>query len=150
MAQLWLCLALLAGLGARAGAEDLPRVIRVGLELNAEPFTFVDASGKPAGFAYDLLQAVAADQNLEIEYLALPWNDVLDGFKAVFPLLPDLPALLTEWEALVTTHACVGKLAHDARLVAAMRTHGVTDLLTFNGGDFRRFPGITIVDPAAP
>ena len=36
----------------------------------------------------------------------------------------------------------------DARLVAAMRTHGITRLLTFNGADFARFPGVSVLDPA--
>ena len=34
------------------------------------------------------------------------------------------------------------------RLVAAMRTHGMTQLLTFNGRDFRRL-GATVIDPAS-
>jgi predicted nucleic acid-binding protein len=40
-------------------------------------------------------------------------------------------------------------VSFDARLVAAMRTYSVTRLLTFNGPDFTRFPGLTILDPAA-
>jgi predicted nucleic acid-binding protein len=68
--------------------------------------------------------------------------------KRLFTLLPDRPTLLTEWEGLVGTYQCIGKVAHDARLVAAMRTHGVTHLLTFNGADFARYPGLTVLDPA--
>jgi predicted nucleic acid-binding protein len=67
--------------------------------------------------------------------------------KTYYPLLLDLPTLYAEWETLVATHACVGKPAHDARYVAAMRTHGLTHILTFNGPDFQRFPGITVLDP---
>ena len=43
----------------------------------------------------------------------------------------------------------IGKNAHDARLVAAMRVHGVTHLLTFNDQDFARYTGITVLTPAA-
>lgn len=68
--------------------------------------------------------------------------------KRLFRLLPDFPTLFDEWEALVGTFNCSGKVAHDARLVAAMRTHGVTRLLTLNGIDFARYPGITVLDPA--
>jgi predicted nucleic acid-binding protein len=68
--------------------------------------------------------------------------------KRLFRFLPDLPALFVEWEALVGTHACHGRVSFDARLVAAMRTYGVTRLPTFNGSDFVRFPGLTILDPA--
>ncbi len=68
--------------------------------------------------------------------------------KRLFRFLPDLPTLFTEWEALVGAHSCHGRVSYDARLVAAMRTHGITQLLTFNGPDFARFPGLTILDPA--
>jgi predicted nucleic acid-binding protein len=68
--------------------------------------------------------------------------------KRMFRFLPDQPTLFAEWEALVGTHACHGRVSYDARLVAAMRTHGITRLLTFNGPDFARFPGLTILDPA--
>jgi hypothetical protein len=29
-----------------------------------------------------------------------------------------------------------------------MQVYSVTDILTFNGTDFRRFPGINVLDPA--
>ncbi len=67
--------------------------------------------------------------------------------KAAFPLLNDKPILFTEWEAIVSVFACQGKAAHDARYVAAMRTHGLTHLLTFNVSDFTRYSGITLLDP---
>ena len=69
--------------------------------------------------------------------------------KRLFRLIPDLPTLFDEWEALVGVHACHGRVSYDARLVAAMRTHGITRLLTFNTADFTRFPGLTILDPAS-
>ncbi|MCS6859946.1 MAG: hypothetical protein NZT92_06465 [Abditibacteriales bacterium] len=40
-----------------------------------------------------------------------------------------------------------GVQVHDAYLVAAMRVHGITNLLTFNVGDFASYPGITAVHP---
>ena len=39
--------------------------------------------------------------------------------------------------------------AHGGRLVAAMRLHGVSHLITFNVRDFRRYDGLTLIDPAA-
>jgi predicted nucleic acid-binding protein len=68
---------------------------------------------------------------------------------AGFQFLPDSPDVFTEWRALVAAHAVAGKTAHDARLVAAMRVHGLTHLLTFNDQDFRRFPAINALTPAA-
>ena len=70
--------------------------------------------------------------------------------KTYASYLPDQPALFAEWESLVVTHQCQGKVAHDARLVAAMRTHGLTRILTFNVGDFQRYPGLNVIDPANP
>lgn len=72
----------------------------------------------------------------------------LDKLKAIFELLPDTAAIYREWEALVRAHQVRGKEAHDARIAAAMLAHGVTHILTFNGGDFKRFAGVTAVDPA--
>jgi predicted nucleic acid-binding protein len=75
-------------------------------------------------------------------------NRVVAGIEASFRLLNDKPLLFEEWRQLVADCDCKGKISHDARLVAAMRTHGLTQLLTFNSGDFARFPGLVIHDPA--
>ena len=72
----------------------------------------------------------------------------LDGLKVIFELLPDTPAIYPEWETLVRAHQVKGKEAHDARIAAAMLAHGVTHILTFNGGDFKRFAGVKTVHPA--
>jgi predicted nucleic acid-binding protein len=73
--------------------------------------------------------------------------------KAIFSVLPDTPAILDAWERLVVQYRVSGKQAHDARIVAAMKVHGVTQLLTFNTDDFKRYADITAVHPtgvAAP
>jgi predicted nucleic acid-binding protein len=70
-------------------------------------------------------------------------------FQRRFSLLPDRPELPALWQALVEAHGVTGFRAHDARLVAAMQTYGVTRILTFNASDFRGLP-VTIIDPAAP
>jgi predicted nucleic acid-binding protein len=64
-----------------------------------------------------------------------------------FRILPDTPALYAEWKALVLTHKVMGVQVYDARLVAAMRTHGVTRILTSNVKDFIRYPGISVFAP---
>lgn len=66
---------------------------------------------------------------------------------AEYPLLRDERGVFRRWLPLVTTHDVKGKNAHDARLVAAMQRHGVTNLLTFNGADFARFPAISVLSP---
>ncbi len=68
--------------------------------------------------------------------------------EAVYPLLPDVSAVYPLWRNLVDTFAVVGRQVYDARLVAVMQAHGVTNLLTLDAGDFRRFVGVvSVVDP---
>lgn len=71
----------------------------------------------------------------------------LVGFKALFILVDDTPAIYPQWEQLVVQHQVSGKNAHDARLVAAMNVHGITRILTFNVNDFQRYPNIIVLDP---
>jgi len=72
----------------------------------------------------------------------------LISLKALFVLLLDEPAVFSEWERLVMQHRVSGKQAHDARIVAAMKVHSVTQLLTFNTDDFKRYADITAVHPS--
>jgi predicted nucleic acid-binding protein len=75
-------------------------------------------------------------------------DQAVTGFLTLFPLLDDRPGLFAEWRHLAAAHDCKGKVAHDARYAAAVRTHGLTHFLTFNGADFARFPGLVVLDPA--
>ena len=68
--------------------------------------------------------------------------------EQIFPVLPEKESMYAEWRRLVVVHRVSGKQAHDARLVAFMLTHGITDILTFNGKDFVRYPAINVIDPA--
>ena len=68
-------------------------------------------------------------------------------FKRLFTVYDDIPNIFAEWENLVLKHNVSGKNVHDTRLVAAMLTHNITHLLTFNVKDFKRFNEITTVDP---
>jgi predicted nucleic acid-binding protein len=73
----------------------------------------------------------------------------VNRIKSIFPLLPDTPAIYPAWENLVIQYKVSGKSAHDARLVAAMRVHGLTSILTFDRAGFARYAGIEVVHPAA-
>ena len=70
-----------------------------------------------------------------------------EKLKNIFVLYPDTPAIFSEWERLVIKHEVMGKQVHDARLVAAMLSHKITQLLTFNIDDFKRFSEIVTIDP---
>jgi predicted nucleic acid-binding protein len=72
----------------------------------------------------------------------------VEKIEAALELLPDSPAIYTEWKRLVLRHGMMGIKVRDARLVAAMNVHGVTRLLTFNAGDFTRY-GIEVLQPAS-
>jgi predicted nucleic acid-binding protein len=67
--------------------------------------------------------------------------------EQLFLLAPDDPAIYGEWRLLVASVGVSGAQVHDARLVAVMRVHGLTHILTFNPTDFTRYPGITVVRP---
>lgn len=71
----------------------------------------------------------------------------LTKIRSLFRLLEDNSLIYSEWERIVVEYRVSGKNAHDARLVAAMKTHGVSQLLTFNGDDFKRYSDITVLSP---
>ncbi|MCC5641616.1 hypothetical protein LC607_01305 [Nostoc sp. CHAB 5824] len=70
-----------------------------------------------------------------------------DKVKKIFILNLDILAIFSEWESLIFKYQVMEKKVHDARLVAAMITHKITHLLTFNIDDFKHFSAIVIVDP---
>ena len=69
--------------------------------------------------------------------------------ERLFPVLLDVPAVYPQWRQIVVAFGVSGVQVHDARLVAAMRVHSVTHILTFNVIDFVRYAslGIVAVDP---
>ena len=72
----------------------------------------------------------------------------LSFFQRRFTLMHDREDVPARWHTLVRTLAITGFRSHDARLVAAMESQGITRLLTLNPDDFKRFQ-ITLMDPAA-
>jgi predicted nucleic acid-binding protein len=72
---------------------------------------------------------------------------ILSRIEQSVARLPDSDAVYAEWRRLVSIHEVSGKKTHDARLVAAMNVNGVSQILTFNGSDFTRFSGITVIEP---
>jgi predicted nucleic acid-binding protein len=68
----------------------------------------------------------------------------LEGY---FRLAPDTSEIYPAWRQLVVAVGVSGAQLHDARLVAVMRVHGLTHILTLNTQDFRRYAGIVAVHP---
>lgn len=77
-------------------------------------------------------------------------HSALDMIEKIFRLLPDSTSVYTEWRQLVTTFGVSGVQVHDARLVATMRVHHISHILTLNTKDFTRYhtAGITAIDPS--
>jgi predicted nucleic acid-binding protein len=70
--------------------------------------------------------------------------------ESFFPLRLDTQPIYGEWLRLVGTYRVSGVNAHDARIVAAMRVHGLSRLVTFNVSDFKRYDGteISVLTPS--
>jgi predicted nucleic acid-binding protein len=68
-------------------------------------------------------------------------------FEEKLRLLPDNLAVHEEWRKLLVVQNVSGVQVHDARLVAAMRVHGVKRILTFNDKDFSRYTDIEAIHP---
>lgn len=74
-------------------------------------------------------------------------DEVARQIEKAFILLPDVEAIHYEWRRLVVAHGVSGARVHDARIVATMIVHGISQILTLNGSDFERYREIAIVHP---
>ena len=72
---------------------------------------------------------------------------VLTRIESAAVRLIDDDTVYAEWRRLVTRHGVSGKKSHDARLVAAMKVHSVTHVLTFNSDGFQRYDHIVTIHP---
>ena len=67
-------------LGAVVAVRGAP--LRVGIEPNTQPVSLIEEPGKPAGFATEIVKAVAAEQSLEVEFVTKRWSELLADFRA--------------------------------------------------------------------
>lgn len=74
---------------------------------------------------------------------------LLKLIERLFSVIPDIPSIYGEWKRLVIQYSVKGVQVHDARLVATMRVHVITHVLTFNTDDFKRYftENITPMNP---
>lgn len=56
--------------------------IRIGVEGTYRPYTYHDASGKLAGFEYDIAETLAKDLGVTAEYIETPWDSLIAGVDA--------------------------------------------------------------------
>src|SRR5437667_7106795 len=66
----------------------------------------------------------------------------ISKIKRLFYLLAETDDIYPAWEKLVLSYGVLGKTAYDARLVAAMQVHNISQILTFDTDDFKRYAGI--------
>lgn len=64
----------------------------------------------------------------------------------LFHLDVETPDLFGQWRQLVNIADTRGKRAHDARIAAFMKLHGINAIVTLNPSDFHGF-GVQIVEP---
>jgi predicted nucleic acid-binding protein len=64
-----------------------------------------------------------------------------------FDFLPDNRETHERWRGLLVAHDVQGVQVHDARLAASMYVHGVSQILTMNARDFKRFDGLRVTRP---
>jgi predicted nucleic acid-binding protein len=72
----------------------------------------------------------------------------LEKIERLLAVLPDSPAVYSEWKRLVVRHGVMGVKVHDAKLVAMMNVHGIRRILTFNTDDFLRY-GVEAIHPSS-
>ena len=66
--------------------------------------------------------------------------------RTMEPLVED-ERVYRAWHHLLLLHKVRGVQVHDAHLAAVLEVHSVSNLLTLNGADFKRFPHIVAVHP---
>ena|SRR5437016_5835975 len=67
--------------------------------------------------------------------------------RSQFEILYDSQLVLDRWFHLVVHYDVSGKPAHDARPAAVTEANGINEILTFNGGDFKRYAWLTVYSP---
>jgi len=66
----------------------------------------------------------------------------LHFFQQMFKIADDLPEVTNQLIELVKNYQVGGKQIHDANIVATMKAYNISNLLTYNISDFKRFEDI--------
>jgi predicted nucleic acid-binding protein len=93
---------------------------------------------------------VVATRPRDVNGLGLSSAEALPNlidFQQLLPCLPEPPDMAVRWQTLITKYEVCGRKAHDARLVALMIAHQLSDILTLNIADFARYPHINAFTP---
>lgn len=91
---------------------------------------------------------VVATRPIEANGLGLALEPAMDNvaeFRHAIRLLPEEKPLLPALLELLREAPVQGKAIHDALVVATMRVHRISELVTFNAADFARFSAMVRV-----
>ena len=80
--RLFLCAWLLGLIISATPHRTCAAPLRIGVEINNEPISFVQTDGKPAGFVVDLIEALAQEMQLPVSPEIGKWDDLFLRFKA--------------------------------------------------------------------
>jgi PAS domain S-box-containing protein len=73
-------LMLFAAWGASFARSAEP--MRLGIEINAEPMSFVSPTGQAEGFTLDLIHAISKEMEFPITEVVGPWGEIFSKFKS--------------------------------------------------------------------
>ncbi len=74
---------------------------------------------------------------------------LMEAARSRFGVLVEDEGTADRWTQIVAGGGITGKRAHDARIVALMLSHGVSQILTLNGADFAGIAGVVVLEPQA-
>ena len=77
----WCFFLFLTWTAALAAATPPPR-LRIGVEKNSEPLSFLDAKGQPTGFTADLVKEMTKHGDFQAEVVSSYWSTILREFNA--------------------------------------------------------------------
>ncbi len=104
--------------------------VKVGIYEN-KPKVFTDDLGRPAGIFVDIIEAVAASEGWEIEFVPGTWSEGLDRLAAgEIDLMPDV-AYTAEREKRFSFHS--EPVLSDWFQVYAIKGSGITSILDLDG-----------------
>jgi predicted nucleic acid-binding protein len=72
----------------------------------------------------------------------------VESIERAMTYLPENEHVYSIWRQLVVANSVHGVQVHDAHLVATMRAHGVTHILTLNQPDFQRYANVQAIHPS--
>jgi predicted nucleic acid-binding protein len=71
-----------------------------------------------------------------------------EAIERTMTFLPDNDRAYSIWRQIVLANNVRGVQVHDARLVAVMLAHGLTQILTLNQPDFARYRDLNVIHPS--